>query len=155
MGIVVDYTVDLPPDTVVALSSADLTAALSTSPMMVDVAAAVGATGLTATSDAVISTDPGAPAPGSNTPSSDASQTIVIVSGIGAAMAALAISAVVILGVLYLRRTQHAAVATPPSKSRTVVIVQQAAPETSVVNPMAATAVAERTAFEPTQRSRV
>jgi hypothetical protein len=140
-GIAVDYTVDSPPDA--ALSSADLTAALSTSPMMVDLAAAVGATGVTATTDA------GEPNTGTPSPGSDASQTVVIVSGVGAALAALAVSAVVILGVLYIRRPPVAA-ASPPSKSRTVVIVQTQAAETTTTNPMA-----DRMAFEPMQRTRV
>jgi hypothetical protein len=140
-GIAVDYTVDSPPDA--ALSSADLTAALSTSPMMMDLAAAVGATGVTATTDAAAAET--APPTSAN----DASQsTVVIVSGIGAAMAALAVSAVVILGVLYLRRPPAAAA--PPSKSRTVIVVETQAAATTTVNPMA-----ERTAFEPMQRVRV
>jgi hypothetical protein len=147
-GIAVDYTVDAPPDA--ALSSADLTAALSTSPMMVEVAAAVGATGVTATTDAAIAETAPAPAPAPASTNDASQSTVVIVSGIGAALAALAVSAVVILGVLYLRRPPVAAA--PPSKSRTVIEVETQAAPTTTVNPMAA---AERTAFEPTQRARV
>jgi len=149
-GIAVDFTVDTPPD--VALNSEDLTTTLATSPMMIEVAAAVGATSVTATTEAAIGT--GAPVPGGSSSADTSQMTVVIVSGVGAALAALAISAVVILGVLYLRRPQQAAVAAPPSKSRTVMIVQTQVTDTTTINPMAAIA-SERTAFEPTQRTRV
>jgi hypothetical protein len=73
----------------------------------------------------------------------------MIFAGVGAGLGAIAIVAAVIMGVFFMRRTP---VARPPSKSRTVVIIQEAAPATVTTNPMAAN---DRVGFEPVQRCRV
>jgi hypothetical protein len=152
-GIAVEYSVEGDAAATVPLTSEELTTALVTNPMMVEIAASVGATGIAAaTTDVSFAAAASPPSSAGAGEPSSSSVTPTIAAGIGAALAVLAVSAAVILGVLYVRRRPAAPYA---PKSHTMVIVQDtvAAPPTSVMNPLADR---DRIGFEPTQqRTRV
>jgi hypothetical protein len=111
--------------------------------MMAEVAASVGATGIAASTTDV---SDGAAASGSpSVQDTNSSPIVMIVSGVGAALAAVAIvSAAVVLGIVYTRK--------PTATSRRTVVIVEQPPQsaTSVMNPMT-----DRVTFSPTQRSRV
>jgi hypothetical protein len=151
IGVAVEYTIEGDAAPAALLTPEDLTNTLVSSPMMAEVAASVGATGIAASTTDVSF---GAAAAAASVPPSiqdtNSSPIVMIVSGVGAAIAAVAIvSAAVVLGIVYTRKP-NSPTAASGSKSRTVVIVEQQPQPTSVMNPMT-----DRVTFLPTQRSRV
>jgi hypothetical protein len=144
-GVAVDYSMD---GTNAPATSAELTTALVNSPMMIEVATSVGATGIAAST-----ADSSIPPPSPNIPSD--SPVVMIVSGVGAALAILTVSAAVILGVLVMRRPPST-LPTIASNSRTVIVMDPPPhtnmETTTIMNPMGEH---DRLGFAPTFRTRV
>ncbi len=153
-GVAVDYTVSDPPDTLLALSSSEMTTTLTTSPMFQEAAAGMGVTstvGISATTDSSFAAV-GGPASQPTSEPTTTDRMPLIMGGIGAALGILAVSAAVILGVLYVRRAPVTAVTKAPasvSKSHTVVVLNPG--NGMQMNPMAPAVAAapERMGFEP------